>query len=279
MEMLAPPALEDVEIDLLLEGVYRYFGDDFRGYERAPLKARVFGLMAAHGLKTVSALQDYVMHDAAVCAALLRALSVRPAALFEDAAQVRALRDVLGPTLRSCPDPKIWIAECTSAEDAFMMAILLAEEGLSDKTLIFATTANEALLQEAREGSFAVGQMASYEDNYRRSGGQRSLADYCYQSGQRMVFLPQLRRNLIWAHYSLATDNSFNEFQLIVCRRVLADFGSYLRRRTLRLFHESLSSFGLLSVDAADDLDAAPFSMSYKAISRQHGLYRRVGAG
>jgi chemotaxis protein methyltransferase CheR len=278
MEMLVPPALEDVEIDLLLEGVYQYFGDDFRGYERAPLKSKVFDVMQACGVKTVSALQDRVMHDPAACELFLRALSVRPVALFNDADQVRALREVLGPTLRSCPDPKIWIAECTCAEDAFMMAILLAEEGLYDKTLIFATGANETLLQEAREGSFAIDRLPEYEENFRRSGGQRPLTDYCFESGKRMVFLPQLRRNIIWAQYSLATDNSFNEFQLIVCRRVLADFGSFLRRRTLRLFHESLSSFGLLSVDAADELDVAPFSMNYKAISRQQGLYRRVGA-
>jgi chemotaxis protein methyltransferase CheR len=269
-------SVEDIEIELLLEGVFLRFGYDFRGYQRAPLRRKLHSLMQANGLKSVSALQECVMHDQAIAEALLRALTMRRAALFDDPEYCHALRQALGSWLRSCPAPKVWIAECTAAEDAYTLAILLAEEDLYEKTQIFATGSNETLLREASEGSFALDRFAEYGENYRRSGGKQSLSDYCHEVDGRAVFVPQVRSNIIWAQYNLATDASFNEFEVIVCRSALPDFGVSLRRRTLQLFDDSLSLFGMVSIGGTDDLELAPFATRYKAISRQQGLYRRI---
>jgi chemotaxis protein methyltransferase CheR len=276
MLMESSQDVEDLEIDLLLEGIYQRFGYDFRGYRRAPLKERLLTVMRADGLRSVSALQERVLHDRAAGDNLLRNLSARPAALFDDPGHIQALRQALGPWLRSCPSPRVWIADCASAEEVCTVAILLAEEQLYERTQIFATVANEALLEQARRGSLAVERMAEYEANYRGSGGKASLADYFEQGNGEAVLRPDLRSRITWAQYNLATDASFNEFELIVCRRALGDFGSPLRRRALQLFYDSLSVFGVLSVDEADDLTASPFDMRYKPICGEHGLYRRV---
>lgn len=267
--------VEDLEIELLLEGVFHRFGYDFRGYQRRPLKRRLHDLMQSAGLATVSALQERVLHDPAAGDMLLRALGPRPAALFDDPAHFLALREAVGSHLRSCPTAKVWIAECASAEEAATIAILLTEEQVYDRARIFATVANESLLQEARCGGFALGRMQEYEDNYRRSGGRRTLAEYCEQDNGRAVFLPQLWKNITWAQYSLATDASFNEFELIVCRGRMDSFGAGLRRRTLQLFGDSLARFGLLSVDGQSELDAPPFVSLFRPLSAA-GLYRRV---
>lgn len=269
-------SVEDLETDLLLEGIYRRFGHDYRGYQREILKAKVRALMQRIGVGTVSGLQDRVMHDPATGDAMLQALSARPAAFFDDPAYFHALRDAMVPWLRSCPSPRIWIAECVSAEEVGALAILLAEEGLQDRTQIFATAENEALLQAASACSFALDQLPEYEENYRKSGGKANLADYCRQENGRAIFSPHLRSSITWAQYSLASDASFNEFQLIVCRRALSDFGIALRRRTLQLFYDSMPLFGILSVDRSDELEAAPFGSRYKSIADGHGLYRRV---
>lgn len=268
--------VEDLEIDLLLEGVFRRFGHDFRGYRREPLRERLHALMRDAGLRTVSALQERVMHDPAMDETLLRAFCARPAALFEDPDYFLALRTAIVPWLRSCPSPRIWIAECVSAEEACTLAILLEEERLYEKTQIFVTAASETLLEEARQGGFPLDRLAQYEDNYRRSGGGRSLADYCGVRDGRGVFGENLRRNLIWAQYSLATDASFNEFQLILCRRTLSDFGPQMQHRVLQLFHDSLPLFGILAVDRKEPLAIAPFTTLYKRVSEEQGLYRRV---
>jgi chemotaxis protein methyltransferase CheR len=268
--------VEELEIDLLLEGVFQRFGYDFRGYQRGPLRSKVRHLMQMGGLETVSGLQEKVMHDNAASAAFLRALSVRPAGLFDDPGHCLALRVALGPWLRSCPSPKVWIAECGSVEQAGTLAILLAEEHLYSKTRIFATVANEGLLRDARKGSFALDRFSEYEENYRHSGGQQKLADYCVEDNGRMYFRAEVLSNITWAQYNLATDASFNEFELIVCRSALGDFGPALRRRALQLFHESLPLFGILSVDEKSGLEDSAFGGRFQSISAECGLYRRI---
>ena len=269
-------SIEDLEIDLLLEGVYRRFGQDFRGYRRDSVKHRLHALMRGAGLKTVSALQERVMHDAAASKLLLRAMSIQPTGLFDDPAYFQALREVMVPWLRSCPSSRIWVAECVSPEDVCALAILLAEEGLYDKTQIFATAANESLLDEAKAGKFALDRWPEYAENYRKCGGRADFDDYCHEAHGKAEFSAELRANVTWAQYSLATDASFNEFQLIVCRNALSEFGTALHRRTLQLFYDSMPLFGILSVDNDEGLNAAPFVSRYKAIAEEQGLYRRV---
>lgn len=270
------PTVEDLEIDLLLEGVFRHFGHDFRGYRRDVVKRKLFELMQSLALRTVSALQEQVLHDPVTGAALLRALSLRPGALFDDPAYFQMLRQTMVPWLRSFPSPRIWLAECATAEDVYGMAILLSEEKLLDRTQIFATAENDALLAEASDGGFATGHLERYAHNYRESGGRADLNAFCARRGERTVFSEHLRSNIVWAQYSLATDASFNEFQMIVCRRAMPDFGAYLKRRTLQLFYESMPMFGILSVDQGNGLDAVPFVSRYKPISSELGLYRRI---
>ena len=268
--------LEQIEIDLLLEGLYQIYGNDFRGFERAPLKRKLQNFTRAQGLASISALQAVVMHDQAVGEVLLRSLLARPSGLFDNPEKFRILRETAGSLLRSYVMPKIWLAECASAEEVFSLAILIEETGLSDKALLYVTSPNEAFLNEAREGGFALEKLAAYTENYRRSGGKGELTDYCIATDNGLMFLPQLHRNIIWSQFSLASDTSFNEFQLIVCRAPLADFSGPLRRRALTLFSESLSPFGILSVEGALECESAPFSINYQGIATAPGLYRHT---
>jgi chemotaxis protein methyltransferase CheR len=276
MQMEEIQAIEELEIELLLEGVYRRFGHDFRGYRRESLKHKLHALMQSKGIRTVSALQEHILHQPEACNALLHALTARQVSLFDNPEYCNLLRHTLGVWLRSCPAPKIWLAECGSAEEIYSLAILLSEEQLYEKTQIYATSANEVLLHEAKSGIFDIERFARFEDHYRRSGGGRMLTDYVHESDNQLAVAEHMRSNITWAQYSLAANSSFNEFELIVCRNALAEFGKPLRQRTLQLFHESLSLFGILSIDGADGLEYGTFAPRYKPISRDQGLYRRV---
>lgn len=268
--------VEDLEIDLLLEGVYRRFGHDFRGFRREPLKERLHAMMRQNGLQSVSLLQDRVMHDPPSASAFLRALSERSKTLFDDPSYFQALRAAMVPLLRTYPSPKIWIAECVSVEDACALSIMLAEEGLHERTQIFATAQNEALLQEAQSGHFPGARLAAYAENYRKSGGKADFTTYCRQGQGSVAFSPQLCANVTWAQHSLASDASFNEFQLVLCRRNLSDFGDALRQRVLQLFYDSMSFLGVLGVEGDAVGSLAPFSSRYRPIAANQGLYRRV---
>ena len=269
--------VEELEIDLLLEGVFRRFGHDFRGCRRERLVPQLHSLMRELGAGTVSALQEKVMHEASAADALLRHLSMHGSgAFFDDPAYFSALRAAVVPWLRSCPAPRIWVAESASPEEVCALAILLEEEDLYDDTQIFATVANEELLRTAKQGGFAAERLHEYARNYRNSGGQRELLDYCTALDGGMAFSPQLLANITWAQYSLATDASFNEFQLIVCRQALAEFDLPLRRRALQLFYDSMPMFGLLGIGSEVWLDATPFASRYQPVAKEQGVYRRV---
>lgn len=274
--MVISKTLENLEIALLLEAIFQRFGDDFRGHQKDVIRRKIRSFMYAHDIATVSALQNRVLHDSTYIDALLRALDARPSGLFDHPEHILNLRKVLVPWLRSCPAPKVWIAECAAAEDVYSLAILLAEEGLHNKTRIFATGANAALLAEAREGRFPLDKLEEYEENYLLAGGTQSLANYYDVVDGVGVFDRELDKNITWAQYNLRTDASFNEFELIVCRGGLGDYASRLRRRALQLFYDSLPTFGMLSIPGADYAEVAPFVSGYKVLSPTHGLFQRV---
>jgi chemotaxis protein methyltransferase CheR len=266
---------EALEIDLLLEALFQRFGIDFRAYERATLREKLHAVMGELGLATVSQLQDRALHHPQSRAALLRILSVRPALLFDDPLQARQLRSVLAPALRASALPRVWLAECAGAEEAWSLAILLADEQLHARTEIFATVANEDMLAEVSEASIPMDRMEDYQQNYLKSGGTANLADFFEVRGKRAVLLPALRNRITWAQYSLVTDASFNEFHLIVCRRALGDFGPALRRRTLQLFHDSLALFGVLGLDRPLD-DSDLLRANYVPVIAHQPWYKRI---
>ena len=267
--------VEELEIDLLLEALLRRFGFDFRSFERRALRRKLRGLLRDRGLGTISALQEQVLHQRDAAAALLRALSVAPAALFDDPDEARQLRAVLGACLRASAQPKVWLADCAGAEQAWTLAILLFEEQLHTRTEIFASLANEQMLAEVGAAGVAPERLAECGENYRRSGGNANFADYFQFKGGRAVLLPALRSRITWAQYNLVTDASCNEFQLIVCRRALPDFGPALRRRVLQLFHDSLALFGVLGLDQAfGESDA--LAAHYQALAPHQPWYKRL---
>lgn len=268
-------ATEELEIELLLEALFQRYGFDFRAYDRQAIRRRLYGLMRERALLTVSSLQDRVLHEPGASSALLRALSVQPAVLFDDPGQASQLRIVLASCLRASAVPKIWLAECGGAEEAWSMAIMLAEEQLHTRTEIYATAANEQVLAEVLHASIALDRMEQCRENYRASGGTGNFDDYFEVDGDEAVLAAHLRSRINWAQYNLVTDASFNEFQLIVCRRALPDFGPVLRRRVLRLFHDSLSRFGVLGIDREFD-EGDPFAANYQAVFPHQGWYKRV---
>jgi chemotaxis protein methyltransferase CheR len=268
-------AVEDLEIELLLEALFQRAGYDFRGHDRAVLRTRLHGLMEAQDLFTVSALQERVLHHPGAGAALLRALSVAPALLFDDPQQADSLRAVVRGCLGASAVPKVWLVECAGAEEAWSLAILLAQEQLHQRTEIFATMVNGELLAEAEQAGVPMERMAGYQENFLKSGGSGSLLDYFEVQGKRAVLLPRLRARITWAQYNLVTDASFNEFQLILCQRALADFGPPLRQRVLRLFHDSLARFGVLGIGGALG-EAEGIGEHYQPLAGHDGFYKRT---
>jgi chemotaxis protein methyltransferase CheR len=268
--------LEDIEIQLLLEGMFRYYGFDFRNYAPASIKRRIHESMRDEGVQSVSAFQDRVLHDAACLERFLNRLSVNVTAMFRDPGFYLTFREKVVPLLRTYPFVRIWHAGCSTGEEVYSMAILLQEEGLYDRCRIYATDISAEVLRTAKEGIFPLASMQEYTVNYISAGGKHFFSDYYTAQYDNVLFDPALKRNLIFSEHNLVTDGSFNEFHVILCRNVMIYFNKTLQARVHDLIYESLTMFGVLGVGNKESLKFTPREHAYEELHPRDRLYRKV---
>lgn len=269
-------SIKDLEIQLLLEGLYRHTGHDFRDYAPASLKRRVLERVREEGLATISALQDRVLHEPRCMERLLLGLSVNVSSMFRDPEFFLKFRSTVVPLLRTYPYIRIWHAGCSAGEEVYSMAILLREEGLYDRCRIYATDINDKVLKRAADGIFPLAAMKEYTANYIRAGGRASFSEYYTAMYDNAIFRPALKENLVFAQHNLATDGPLNEFHVILCRNVMIYFNRVLQGRAHTLLYESLVRFGFLGLGSKESLRHTPHETSYEAVDRDHKLFRRV---
>jgi chemotaxis protein methyltransferase CheR len=268
--------LEEIEIELLLEGMFRYYGFDFRDYALASLKRRIWNTIRAEQLTTVSGLQERVLHDPTCLDRFLLGLSVHVTAMFRNPSFYLAFREKVVPLLRTYPFIRIWHAGCSTGEEVYSMAILLEEEGLYHRCRIYATDMNDMVLKKAKTGIFPLDLMQEYTHNYVRAGGKRSFSEYYTAAYDSAIFRSSLKENIVFSQHNLATDGSFNEFNVILCRNVLIYFNQSLQERVHKLLYESLVRFGILGLGRQESLKFTPHEPDYDVLEKHEKLYRRL---
>jgi chemotaxis protein methyltransferase CheR len=268
-------SLERLEIELLLEAVFRHYGHDFRSYAFSSLRRRLRKRLEAEDLATFSALQDRLLHDHDAMERLLRDLSVNVTGMFRDPSFFLSLRQNVVPILRTYPFVRIWHAGCASGEEVYALAIMLEEEGLYDRSRIYATDMNSDALEKAKAGIFPLARMREYTSNYLQAGGTRSFSEYYTANYDAALFDPKLRRNVLFAQHNLATDTSFSEFNLILCRNVLIYFDRTLKERVYKLFADSLASLGVLCLGRRESLRFTVVEAEYEEFDAKERIYRR----
>ena len=268
--------LERIEVQLLLEAIYQHYGFDFRGYALGSLKRRLWRRAYGEKLETLSALQDRVLHDPAVMERLLLDLSINVTAMFRDPTFFRAFREKVVPLLRTYPFLRIWNAGCSTGEETYSLAILLAEEGLYDRTRIYATDINDRVLDRARAGRFPLEKMRDFTENYLRAGGKEEFSSYYTVEGDQACFTGELSRQVVFAQHNLVSDAPFNEFNVIVCRNVMIYFGKTLQDRVHELFYDSLEQLGVLAMGHKESIRFTRHEDHYEALDAQEKLYRKM---
>jgi chemotaxis protein methyltransferase CheR len=268
--------LERIEIELLLEGVYRHYGFDFRSYAYASIRRRLWKRIEAEGLHSISELQALVLHEDAGMERLLLDLSVSVTSMFRDPGFYEVFRNEVVPLLRTYPFIRIWHAGCSTGEEVYSTAIVLEEEGLLERTRVYATDINDAVLQQARAGIFPLNRMQEYTENYIRAGGKRSFSEYYTAKYDGALFSPSLTRNVVFSQHNLVTDRSFSEFNIIFCRNVLIYFDRDLQNRVHSLFYDSLVMFGILALGSKESLRFSQYEPCYEKLHPREKLYRKI---
>ncbi|MGM0876067.1 MAG: CheR family methyltransferase [Bacillota bacterium] len=271
-----PTELEKIEIDLLLEGIYRHYGFDFRNYVFSSIRRRIWHRIHSENLVTVSALQEKVLHDPRIMKSLLEDFSITVTEMFRDPSFYKAFRKKIIPILKEYPEIRIWHAGCSTGEEVYSMAILLYEEGLYSKARIYATDINESAIETAKQGLFPLKKMQLYTKNYLHSGGRKAFSEYYTVKDGQATFHSFLGENIVFAQHNLAVDHSFNEFHVIICRNVMIYFNSTLQNRVHELFHNSLVLSGILGIGNKEDLAFTSHSACYEEMDTNEKLYRKM---
>jgi chemotaxis protein methyltransferase CheR len=270
------PELEQLEVELLLEAVYRRYGFDFRQYAQASLKRRLWRRAYAEGASSISELQARLLHDPPSMERLLLDLSINVTSMFRDPTFYLALREKVAPLLHTYPFTRIWCAGCSTGEEVYSLAIVLEEEGLYDRTRIYATDINETVLATAKAGIFPLDKMQQYTQNYIRGGGKHDFSRYYVAAYEAAQFSSALTENVVFAQHNLAMDRAFNEFNVIVCRNVMIYFDKPLQDRVHELFYESLERFGVLALGHKESLAFTLLADRYEELDPAERVYRKV---
>lgn len=268
-----------IELELFLEGVARVYGYDFREYAEASLRRRLRQWLAGSGFASFAQAQVRVLREPALFEGLLRGVTVNVSEMFRDPQVFRAIREQVAPHLKTYPFVKVWMAGCAGGEEAYSMAILLEEEGFGGRYRIYATDIDPGVLQQARDGVFALQQMKLFTHNYQQSGGRTGFSDYYTARYDRALLSPSLREQMVFASHNLAVDGVFGEMQLVLCRNVLIYFRQPLKERALALFDASLAAGGFLCLGTKESLEGRLIADRYREIEPHSRIYRKRYGG
>jgi chemotaxis protein methyltransferase CheR len=270
--------VDDIELRLLLEALYQRYHYDFRGYARSSLRRRLRVAMDKFGCKSLSQLQHRLLHESALLPELMDILTVQVSEMFRDPLYFLALRQQVMPLLRTYPSLKIWVAGCSTGEEVYSLAILLKEEGLLERSLIYATDINAAALEKAQAGVYEIDRISGFTENHRKSGGHGSLSAYYTAAYGKAAFDRSLKKHVTFADHSLSTDSAFSEVQLISCRNVLIYFDRALQDRAVGLFRDSLCYKGFLGIGASESLRFSLHADSFAELDHEDRIYQKVAA-
>ncbi len=254
---------DDAALEALLATIFAKYHYDFRGYARASLHRRVGNAMARLGVATVLALRERIADDPRAFGELLPWFTVQVSDLFRDPPYFLYFREHIVPVLHTYPSRKLWVAGCSTGEEAYSFAILLAEEGLLERTLIYATDIYGQSLRTGEAGVYDLDRMRTFTENHRAAGGRSSLSDYYTTSQHGALFDRALRDRIVFADHSLATDTVFAECQVVSCRNVLIYFNPVLQDRAIGLFRDALVRHGWLGLGPRETVEFSAYKAAF----------------
>lgn len=267
--MLEPSIVKDEEVEYLIKDVYDMYGYDFSEYSRASFNRRVNRICLIDRFTSFAELRYTILNDPEYLKRFIEEITVNVTEMFRDPQFFKALREKILPQLGTYPLIRIWVAGCSTGEEAYSMAILLKEANLYHKSLIYGTDLNPSVLETARAGVFPLQQMKLYSENYILSGGKKDFSNYYTANYDSVKFDKSLQEKLILSTHNLVSDSSFNSFQLIICRNVLIYFDRGLQERVFQLFDSSLENLGFLALGAKETLRFSKLDKNYNQVDDQ----------
>ena len=264
---------QEIEIRLLIQAIYEKYGYDFRNYSHAHVKRRILNRFQLSGMSSIGEMIHEVLVNHKFVDLLLMDLSINVTEMFRDPSFYKALREHVVPLLKTYPFIKIWHAGCSSGEEVYSMAILLKEEGLFNRTQIYATDFNPVIIKQAKEGIYPISRMKEFTLNYQKAGGKASFSDYYTANYDSAKILDTFKKNIVFATHNLVTDSVFAEVNMVVCRNVLIYFDRKLQDKVIGLFADSLAGGGVLCLGSKENLQFSEYYDSFDSLVSGERVY------
>jgi chemotaxis protein methyltransferase CheR len=268
--------VEKIEIDLIIKAVSRYYGYDFSNYSKAHIKRRLQVFRVKHRFASISEMQHHVLHNPTIFEEFLNNFSINVTEMFRDPTFYLDMRNKIIPILKTYPYVKIWLAGCATGEEVYSFAIMLKEEGLLERTTIYATDFNKKAITKANKAIYNIDAIKAYTSNYQKSGGTSSFSDYYMANYDSVIIDKSLKKNIVYAEHNLVTDGVFTEANLIVCRNVLIYFDRELQNKVFKLFDESLITGGFLALGTKESIQFSSVNNKYSTVSKQNKIYKKT---
>jgi len=269
-------AIDAKEYNEFLEAIRFVYGYDFTDYAESTVKRRIIHFMTGRRINDLNTLSKILVREEGVFEEFVKELSVTVTEMFRDPLFYKSMREKVIKRLATYPFIRIWIAGCATGEEVYSMAILLKEEGLLERSIIYATDINPASLELAKQGVYALSAMKTYTSNYQLAGGKREFSEYYLAKYDSALFEASLKQNVVFSSHNLAMDKSFNEFHLILCRNVLMYFNQRLQDRVLELFYDSLCPFGFLGLGDKESLLFSNKKNQFEETDRRQKIYMKA---
>lgn len=268
--------ISDEEVELIINDLYKWYGYNFSNYARASFKRRLNRLIMMDKLGNYEGLSRMLQSQPAYLQRFIEEVSVNVTEMFRDPHFYETLRNDILPILATKPFIRIWHAGCSTGEEVYSMAIMLQEANLLNRSLLYATDFSPRVLTAAKEGVFPLNQMKLFSENYLKAGGKKDFSTYYTANYGLAKFDESLKKNMVISSHNLASDSSFNEFQLILCRNVLIYFDKDLQDKVLQLFDASLEKLGFLALGTKENIKFSPIHKSYKQWQDKEKIWRKI---
>jgi two-component system CheB/CheR fusion protein len=269
----AAPPETDPEWSRLLEYLLTSRGFDFHGYKAASLARRIRKRMESVGLETFAGYQEYLEVHENEFSALFNTILINVTSFFRDPASWEVVRTVAVPEILAGKAPgeslRAWSVGCASGEEAYTIAMILAEElGLDEfreRVKIYATDVDEDALNTARH--------AAYSDRQLEGVPPELLTKYFEKVDGLHLFRKDLRRQVIFGRHDLINDAPISRIDLLTCRNTLMYLNGETQARVLSRLHFALNDGGFLLLGRAETLMA--HGHSFVAVDLKRRLSRK----
>lgn len=269
--------VDALEVRLFLEAIRARWGYDFVGYAADSMRRRVMTALVKSGCKHLGELQHRVLHDPAAFVATLDDLTIRVTSLFREPKLFLALRQHVVPLLRTYPQLRIWLAGCSTGEEAYSMAMLLTEEGLYERTQIYATDLSAVALERARDGTYQPSDLVEWERQYAEAGGKASVWDFFTRAYGAVAVAESLKRSIVFLQHDLISDHVFGQMHLVLCRNVLIYFGPEAKTKVMEKVRDSLVPGGFLALGSSERLGGDDAQHHFKDFVGEQRIYQSQG--